>query len=175
MKQRWVVLFAWVALVALPACGGGGGGGDGGGNGLPCTTPDSGGTMSTAEFNAAMNAFLLANQQRALNSLPALVWHDPTSDVAYEHSWDMYARSFFSHTNPCGEQPWDRMDRAGISWTAIAENIAQGYATATDVVAGWMASPGHRDNILNDDYTYGAVGLFASPAGNNWTMILLHP
>ncbi|MBO3740117.1 CAP domain-containing protein, partial [Actinoplanes flavus] len=30
-----------------------------------------------------------------------------------------------------------------------SENIAYGYRTATDVVTGWMNSPGHRANILN--------------------------
>lgn len=40
--------------------------------------------------------------------------------------------------------------QAGAFYAASAENIASGYPTAAQCFAGWMASPGHRDNILTD-------------------------
>jgi uncharacterized protein YkwD len=43
-------------------------------------------------------------------------------------------------------------------WSALGENIAGGYPTADAVVAGWMASPGHRANILSPRFTEMGVG-----------------
>jgi uncharacterized protein YkwD len=51
----------------------------------------------------------------------------------------------------------------GGTW---GENIAQGYGSAQSVVAAWMASPGHRANILNPAYHYMGLGYVA--AGNWW-------
>lgn len=63
----------------------------------------------------------------------------------------------------------NRLDLAGYdTWTtsfAFGENIAYGYATAADVVAGWMSSPGHRANILNATFTETGVGVRADSNG----------
>lgn len=45
-----------------------------------------------------------------------------------------------------------------------AEDIAEGYPSAQAVVAGWMASPPHRANILGD-YNLVGVGIAATPSG----------
>jgi uncharacterized protein YkwD len=74
------------------------------------------------------------------------------------HADDMVDRHFFSHTNPDGESPFDRMAEAGFRGGAAAENIAAGYATAGDVMRAWMRSEGHRANILNCDYNRLGVG-----------------
>jgi len=51
------------------------------------------------------------------------------------------------------------MANAGITYSAAAENIAAGYATAADVMNGWMNSQGHRDNILNANFTEIGIGI----------------
>jgi hypothetical protein len=33
------------------------------------------------------------------------------------------------------------------------ENLARGFTTANDVVNAWMASPGHRENMLSKNYS----------------------
>ena len=42
------------------------------------------------------------------------------------------------------------MRRCNLS--AVGENVAYGYETGRQVVRAWMASPGHRANILNPRY-----------------------
>lgn len=74
------------------------------------------------------------------------------------HAEDMVDRHFFDHTNPDGESPYQRMERAGFRGRAAAENIAAGYKTAEDVMKAWMQSDGHRANILNCDYNRLGVG-----------------
>jgi len=74
--------------------------------------------------------------------------------VAIEHSKDMACRDFFDHINPEGENPADRVE-AGMGeeyappYRWIAENIGT-RSTARAQFDAWMASAGHRDNILDD-------------------------
>lgn len=49
----------------------------------------------------------------------------------------------------------------------VAENLARGY-TADATVAAWMASPGHRANVL--DSTLKGVGVAAVYANGQWTV-----
>ena len=92
---------------------------------------------------------------------PVLTW------AAQAHSADWAAHGTMSHTGSDGSSPGDRLTRAGYLWSAYGENVAYGYATAEQVMAGWMASPGHRANILTCSFKEIGVG-FAQP-GSYWT------
>ena len=52
-------------------------------------------------------------------------------------------------------------------WMGIGENIAVGYNPST-VVAAWMASEGHRNNILNLDFTHIGIGYWVDDKGQTW-------
>jgi uncharacterized protein YkwD len=88
--------------------------------------------------------------------------------AAQGHSEDMATRRYFSHTTPDGKSPWDRAKAAGYP-NPSAENIAMGYHTAADVVAGWMGSAGHRANIVN--CASQAIGVGYDPRGFYWTQL----
>jgi uncharacterized protein YkwD len=78
-------------------------------------------------------------------------------DVARAHAVDMARRGFFSHYAPEGTGPGDRARHFGIRYTALAENLARVRNSgdpAALAVAGWIESPGHRRNLLDE----GAVG-----------------
>ena len=47
----------------------------------------------------------------------------------------------------------------------MGENIAAGYRSPEAVVEGWMASTGHRENILSVRYTEIGVGVTLLPTG----------
>jgi len=111
------------------------------------------------------------NEHRAAVGCPALEWNDDVARVAQDHSDDMVERSFFDHTNPDGDSPFDRLSDAGISYNGAAENIAYGYTTAEEVLAGWLGSDGHRANIESCALTEHGVGLNAS----YWTHVLIAP
>lgn len=53
---------------------------------------------------------------------------------------------------------------------ADGENIARGQTSAQQVTNAWMNSPGHRANILNEDFTHIGVGYVEE--GNYWTQII---
>jgi uncharacterized protein YkwD len=101
----------------------------------------------------------LANAHRASVGCAALRWDGATGAVAQKHASDMARRDYFSHTNPEGQSPFDRLRAAGVTYTAAAENIAFGYPTAAAVLQGWVDSPGHRANLENCRYTHHGVGL----------------
>ena len=51
-------------------------------------------------------------------------------------------------------------------WSSWGENIAEGYGSSVSVFNAWMASPGHRANILKASYTQMGIGHVA--AGSWW-------
>ena len=101
----------------------------------------------------------LANAHRARIGCGRLRWDPAAAAVAQQHADDMVRRDFFSHTNPDGKSPFDRLRAAGVTYTAAAENIAFGYVTASAVLDAWVASKGHRRNLENCRYTHHGVGL----------------
>ncbi len=82
------------------------------------------------------------------------------TDAAYGHSQDMAVNNYFSHTGSDGSTMADRVQATGYSYSWLAENIAAGYSTPEDVVAGWMNSAGHRKNILNCNLKETGVGYY---------------
>jgi uncharacterized protein YkwD len=50
------------------------------------------------------------------------------------------------------------LTRSGITYKSAGENIAMGQFDAIEAHEGWMNSLGHRENILNKDFTMLGVG-----------------
>ena len=124
------------------------------------------------DFDPHVEQFVsLLNAHRADVGCSALVWNGAVAEVAQAHSVDMATRSFFSHTNPDGKSPFDRLSEAGVAFSSAGENIAHGYPTAAAVLAGWLDSPGHRANIENCALTQHGVGLHAA----RWTHVFIRP
>lgn len=110
----------------------------------------------------------LTNQERAQAGLSALREHPALQQIARRHSQDMAERGYFEHTNPEGQDPTARL-RAQFPDTELygaGENIifsSQGayrdeVAYAKAMLASWMNSPGHRDNILRPSYRFIGIG-----------------
>jgi uncharacterized protein YkwD len=114
----------------------------------------------------------LTNAERQKAGLGPLTVSAQLTDAAQNYSQVMATSDCFEHT--CGPVPnfADRDGQAGYTgWTAIGENIAGGYPTPDAVVAGWMASPEHRSNILSPNFTEIGVGVVTGDGkfGTYWT------
>lgn len=128
--------------------------------------------------------FKYTNDQRKKRGLNELIRDEKLADIAREHSLDMAMNDFFDHINLMGEDPTDRATRhqypikkylSGRTYSiGIAENIGSmptgnvegiGYvysdvdSIGKALVDSWMASPGHRENILNPKYDVIGVGV----------------
>ncbi|MFE1879222.1 CAP domain-containing protein [Streptomyces diastatochromogenes] len=124
-------------------------------------------TVSTQAATEAQ-VLKLVNEERAKVGCSALAANSSLTKLAEAFSDDMAARNFFDHTDPDGATPWDRAAKAGITDLG-GENIARGQADAAAVMEAWMASPGHRANILNCDFKTLGVGVHLGPGGPWWT------
>jgi uncharacterized protein YkwD len=72
------------------------------------------------------------------------------------HARNMIRWGFFDHTDPLGRGPDARVakfDLAGM-FIGIGENIAKWYPSVHAACDGWLASEGHRENILDPEYTH---------------------
>jgi uncharacterized protein YkwD len=91
--------------------------------------------------------------------------------AAQAHSESMAARDYFEHVGPRGQTPLARMRAVGYVSSShdayeVGENIAWGtlyLATPRAIVATWMASPGHRANILDRRYRETGIGVAPHP------------
>lgn len=71
------------------------------------------------------------------------------NDAAAGHARDMARRKYLEHRGRDGSEPRDRVKRAGYQSRLTGENIALGPQSAEEVVAGWLASTGHCENIMD--------------------------
>jgi uncharacterized protein YkwD len=74
--------------------------------------------------------------------------------AALDHSRDMATHDEFEHRGHDGSTPAIRVERAGYGeHRIVGENIAAGAMNAGEVVAGWLASPEHCENIMDARFT----------------------
>ena len=90
---------------------------------------------------------------------PALRVSPELNDAAADHARDMARKKYFEHRGSDGSQPKERVLRAGYESRLTGENIAFGPESAEEVVAGWLASPGHCANIMDARFRDIGIGL----------------
>ena len=61
----------------------------------------------------------------------------------------MFEENYWAHYSPSGKNPWGFIQSSGYKFTFAGENLARNFYTSEEVVAAWLASPSHRDNLLN--------------------------
>lgn len=108
------------------------------------------------------------NKQRTARGIPPLRVSPDLLQLARYYSWWMAEERFFSHTDPDGKTIKERVTESGIRWRVLGENIAYSKGYINPVAAsmsGWMASDGHRRNILDSGFTQTAIGAWVSRDG----------
>ncbi len=111
----------------------------------------------TVDGSAEQAMLFLVNQERAKIGAKPLISDNRLKDLARSYAKDMFARGYFSHYNPEGKSPFDRMKAAGTSFLAAGENLA--LAPNVQIAhQGLMNSPGHRANILSLDFGHIGIG-----------------
>ncbi|MES2930196.1 MAG: CAP domain-containing protein [Patescibacteria group bacterium] len=112
-------------------------------------------SVSEAERISIKNVIALTNQNRAANgNLPALAENAKLDISARKKLDDMFAQQYFEHDSPQGIGIADLGKQIGYNYITIGENLALGnFKDDKALVDAWMASPGHRANILNSHYT----------------------
>jgi uncharacterized protein YkwD len=117
-------------------------------------------TRTTDPVEAEAQLLAQLDRDRKASGLPALV-HDPRlAQIARQYSREMAETGEVAHFSRRTGSVVDRMLAAKISPapSLIAENVGSAMSAA-DAERGFMASPGHRDNILNRAITHVGVGV----------------
>jgi uncharacterized protein YkwD len=107
----------------------------------------------------------LVNTARAANGCPALRETAALDRSATAHARDMSANDYFSHSSRDGTTWYSRVKSFGVKYPG-GENIAMGFTSPTSVMQAWLASPGHRANIL--DCQFKTIGVGGVSAGGYW-------
>jgi len=110
----------------------------------------------------------LVNGERIAAGLRPLAADPELLQVARQHSTDMFARGYFAHVTPEGHDPFERMREANIRFLTAGENLALA-PTLQIAHTGLMNSPGHRANILQQDF--GRVGIGIMDGGIHGLMV----
>jgi hypothetical protein len=103
------------------------------------------------------------NAQRAANGIAALSLNSKLDAAAQANADDMAARNYWSHYTPEGNPPWIWVTNQGYSYQALGQNLATGFSDEQSTINGWMASPPHRENLLNSTYTEVGFGYANNP------------
>ncbi|GIE74593.1 hypothetical protein Aph02nite_05430 [Actinoplanes philippinensis] len=108
---------------------------------------------------AQQQILALVNEKRKAAGCDPVTLDHRLSEAAGRHAADMARRGYFDHESPSGERAGRRVTDAGYTWSRYGENIAKGQGSAHRVMADWMKSPGHRENILDCRLDQMGVGL----------------
>lgn len=132
--------------------------------GLPSGREDVPSTSELMEYEV----FRLVNRERKSRGLPSYQWNENLARAARYHAADMVDGDYFDHDSYDRAETQGRVvlrkvgktdQRVRAFWDAYsAENIARGQRDAKTVMRGWMASAGHRRNILCKSSTSIGVG-----------------
>ncbi len=93
------------------------------------------------------------NSQRHLNGEENLKENILLDNAAKAKLKDMFSKNYWDHTSPSGEKAWDFINQTGYSYKAAGENLAKGFFTTDPMIKAWMASPSHKKNILDQEFT----------------------
>lgn len=105
----------------------------------------------------------LTNAVRRRHSLAPLSVNAQLRRAAEDYATVLVQRDWFDHIGPDGSTVDGRVEAMGFQgWSYLAENLAKGAGPGdpADVVAGWMNSAGHRDNILSPKLREIGVGCY---------------
>ncbi|MDX1418776.1 MAG: CAP domain-containing protein [Rubricoccaceae bacterium] len=171
------------------------------GVGRPAAPPDRTSTPRPPDYDAGRLealTFAEANEARMAQGLLPLRPHDGLTVAARRHSDDLALHGLFSHTGTDGSVAADRVERLGIPYRALGENLyqsslfASGYeqrradgrivshydwlapeTLAAQAVQAWLDSPGHRENLLSPAFGRAGVGV-ARDGDLGWVVTMVY-
>lgn len=139
------------------------------------------------EAQVDAQALLLVNRLRAsprrcgsreMPSAPPLALSSQLTEAANAHARDMAQQHYFEHEDAQGRTSADRVRATGYADLRVGENIAYGPLSTDDAITGWLASPGHCENLMDPAFRQMGIG-FAREEGARgevyWVQVLATP
>ncbi len=128
---------------------------------------------------ARIDLLAAINRDRHAAGVAAVRLDSLASVAAQGHASAMAAGGFFSHYGQLGEAPYERLARAGLTGH-VQENVSRWQVRGlvpigtadpwpafdvNEAHGSLMASPGHRETILDPHRTHVGLGIASDPAG----------
>ena len=160
-------------------------------NPIPVSSAEFGGDGRFNQETLEKMVHQLINEYRDEQSRTAFRWDEDLAALARAHSLDMAKHDYYRHVNRAGDDPTVRARKAGYDCRnprsiGVAENIYLLYGHTSSMrlgdrvtyqwisqedlarrfVSGWIASTGHRSNILDGRYTRTGIGVAFGTAAN---------
>lgn len=115
----------------------------------------------------------LSNMERKTNGVGEVRLDPQLSAAAAQKAADMMARDYWAHVSPAGTPPWVFINEAGYSYRYAGENLARDFSDPDSVVKAWMASPSHKDNLLNSRYLDMGIAVVDGKLGGRETTLVV--
>jgi len=139
---------------------------------LPAQALSAGSAGSAASLSELQDGVLQQlNVIRRQHGLVSLTSSPQLAAAARQHTAEMLADGYFAHESADGTAFWKRIERfyphVATGYWSVGENLlwSGGSVDPKQAVALWMASPGHRENILTPEYRQiGISARYASDA-----------
>ena len=153
MKKFRLTTFASLSVVAisLTACGGGSSDSVGSAGGSVVVGQNGAVDVSSQgtfaqQMLGAVNAVRATTRHcgaEAMPAVPAVTWNALLTQSATGHAQDMANNNYASHTSLDGRTYFDRISATGYQSSFTSEVIGGGQTSVSQVVNGWVNSPGH--------------------------------
>jgi len=167
--HRNVALFATIAVLAS-ACG------------MSARVPVDPATLPpevpVLADTASESVVVRTNAEREKLGLPKLLRSNRLMRAAQIQADQMAAAYLTAHDLPDAKYPSmdDRLAAVGYRYRAAGENVAGGQPNSAFVVATWMKSPGHRANIVSENYVeMGAAVAIGKNGRHFWAQVFGAP
>lgn len=103
--------------------------------------------------NISTEALLNAtNAERVKYGLNPFTLNNKLISAASDKAADVFAKNYWAHYAPDGTSPWYFFQKYDYRYLFAGENLAKDFDDSAAVVAAWMNSPTHRENILKPEY-----------------------
>jgi len=119
------------------------------------------------------NIIELTNQERTSSGLAPLATNEELSQAAQLKLNDMFEFNYWNHYSPSKRAPWKFILDSGYSYQFAGENLGRDFNTSEKLVQAWMASEGHKANILKSEYTDIGVAIGEGQIDNQPTILIV--
>jgi uncharacterized protein YkwD len=131
---------------------------------------DTSSTADPEEIEAEM--VKLVNRDRVKQGLWPVRVNDRLTQVARAYSREMASTGVVAHFSPRTGNVADRLGRARLDVELVGENVGRDYSAAA-AHRGFMASPGHRGNVVDPRMTSVGIGVARGSQENGLTPLFI--
>ena len=105
----------------------------------------------------------LTNELRQGLKINLLAESPTLNQAAFDKAQDMLLNQYFAHISPENKSLTTWLKSVNYQYDIAGENLAMGFADASEVMNGWKQSPTHYANLTDTDYKEIGVAMISGP------------